>query len=146
MKSFVWIGAVGVLAGTSVLVDACVIADDDLRGPCGGARCDFDLGECCVESCGGLDAADVCVERASPCSRVFSPVCGCDGVTYGNPCVAHATCVAIAYAGPCEGDCSYTEPEQGTCPAATVPCSVEGPELKCVAPDRFDRCCSAPSL
>lgn len=40
-----------------------------------------------------------------PCADVWEPVCGRDGVTYPNACVARQEGVAVAYRGECEDDC-----------------------------------------
>jgi hypothetical protein len=98
-------------------------------------------GQCCVESCGGIDPADVCVTPPNACDDVWDPVCGCDGQTYGNACEAHAACIAIAYHGDCGPMCAYAEPGPTGCPMGTTECPVGGPAMKCVAPDRYAACC-----
>lgn len=40
-----------------------------------------------------------------PCADVWEPVCGRDGVTYPNACVARQEGVAVANRGECEDDC-----------------------------------------
>jgi hypothetical protein len=42
-----------------------------------------------------------CQSRPQGCTRESNPVCGCDGVTYGNPCTAAAAGINVAYAGVC---------------------------------------------
>ena len=52
------------------------------------------IGNCCVDSSLISDSAS--------CFAVYDPVCGCDGVTYGNSCVAHFSGGVTSYvAGEC---------------------------------------------
>ncbi len=51
--------------------------------------------------CGISDGTGVCQARPEACIQVFMPVCGCDGTTYSNACVAHHNGSSIAYAGTC---------------------------------------------
>jgi len=57
--------------------------------------CDYPSG------CGFADGTGVCRPRPMGCAGVVEPVCGCDGATYSNACVAHAAGVDAYYEGAC---------------------------------------------
>jgi TILa domain/Kazal-type serine protease inhibitor domain len=43
-----------------------------------------------------------CLSRPDACEEQYSPVCGCDGVTYGSPCAAATGGINVAYTGECQ--------------------------------------------
>jgi hypothetical protein len=51
--------------------------------------------------CGRADAPGRCAERTQACTREYVPVCGCDGQTHANACVAASLGVSVDYTGPC---------------------------------------------
>lgn len=51
--------------------------------------------------CGIRGVVGKCDPRPTACTFIFLPVCGCNGVTYSNACLAHAQGQSVAYAGTC---------------------------------------------
>ena len=85
---------------------------------------------------GGTASASTGFDPGQACPDIYEAVCGKDGETYDNACVAAAAGVEIRREGPCLGDC------EGSCVVAP-----QGPSLvalvlvvlACIRPRRRGR-------
>ena len=118
---------------------------------CGGLRGEqCDSGQYCDfapdAACGAADQSGSCEAIPEVCTDEFDPVCGCDGVTYGNACSAHAAGVSVAARGECE------QPGGETCGGLQgLQCGAGefcdfAPDTFCGAADQTGTCTPIPEL
>lgn len=55
----------------------------------------------CAKDSGDCDGEGQCTAKPVGCTKIYDPVCGCNGQTYGNPCEAQSLGVNVAHMGPC---------------------------------------------
>jgi hypothetical protein len=70
---------------------------------------------CKKTTCGALDVLGKCTARPNNCDSSENPVCGCDGFTYLNTCLAEKNGQSIAGKGQCVASAVKCVPGADTC-------------------------------
>jgi hypothetical protein len=109
-------GACITMVLVAFVMNGCVVTRDTARGKvgamCGGTSgmqcgsglyCDFGDGTTAApSSCGGGgNQSGKCAAKPEMCTQEYSPMCGCDGTTYSNACMAHGIGVTVSKPGEC---------------------------------------------
>lgn len=79
-----------------IVVEPIACESDDACGD--GEFCEFPVG-----GCGEDGAMGTCMEIPAICTLQLDPVCGCDGIQYGNHCGAYAAGVSVRTLDTCDG-------------------------------------------
>lgn len=63
---------------------------------------DCDASEYCAKEVGQCNQVGECKTKPQACALIYSPVCGCDGETYGNSCQATLAGMTVSSSGACQ--------------------------------------------
>jgi hypothetical protein len=94
-------------ACTAAAASISIVSDGECPvQPCGGLQ-----GLQCSEGffcnyapeaqCGAADQTGACTILPEACTADYTPVCGCNDMTYGNACTANAEGISVLHDGPC---------------------------------------------
>jgi hypothetical protein len=73
---------------------------DDAACPI-GQFCELPEGDCRTKL---ASVPGLCTGIPPMCTQELNEVCGCDGATYGNPCMAKGNGASVLHDGPCKGE------------------------------------------
>lgn len=122
-------------AGVNVAArGACAVDGGAPDGGSGGCRTNADCArtDYCAKAAGDCMGSGVCTARPGVCPGIFDPVCGCDGTTHSNACVAGSRGQNVASRGECGATSCALTPMTSCCFEDTDCASPGGPSrLRC---------------
>ncbi len=83
-----------------LLISSCGSGSGDKHSCTTNEECK--IGYFCLKDVGDCDGVGYCEKKPAVCPQVFKPVCGCDGKTYSNECMANLNGISVAHIGQCE--------------------------------------------
>jgi len=93
--------------------------------------------EYCKKDSGDCDGEGICSPMPELCLPIWNPVCGCDGQTYGNACLAAQAGVTVNFDGECPQSELICCASYAICPKCPVSYEWTLPGL-CKVPDGLD--------